>query len=202
MMRQKPSHFFCRICRKEAFVLTHGHHEFLRHFQGSKDFPRDQCLRLETPGWEVLDYEGSALSPVEAERQREKILRARLVVRDREYSFSEDASVDETGAVDANLGGWHRFPPSSKCCVWVEAMTWCTNFGRSLHSLLSVSTWMSRGHVARPWMMFMFAPYFLRSLCASNFLVVLVHHPEWDVSADFLSLLHSGKVARELQRGV
>ena len=100
----KPSHFYCRICRKDVSVLTHGHHEILRHFQGSKHFPRDQRLRLETPGWEVLDYEGTVMSPAEVERQREKIMRAPLVVRDREYPFSEDVIVDETGAVDPNLG--------------------------------------------------------------------------------------------------
>ena len=100
----KPSHFYCRICRKDVSVLTHGHHEILRHFQGSKHFPRDQRLRLETPGWEVLDYEGNAMSRAEVERQREGIMRAPLVVRDREYPFAEDVIVDETGAVDPNLG--------------------------------------------------------------------------------------------------
>ena len=85
-------------------MLTHGHHEILRHFQDSKHFPRDQRLRLETPGWEVLSYEGNIMSPAEIERQREKIMRAPLVVRDREYQFSEDFIVDETGAVDPNLG--------------------------------------------------------------------------------------------------
>ena len=100
----KPSHFYCRICRKDVSVLTHGHHEILRHFQGSKHFPRDQRLRLETPGWEVLDYEGNVMSPAEVERQRKRIMEAPLVVRDREYPFSEDVIVDETGAVDPNLG--------------------------------------------------------------------------------------------------
>ena len=45
----KPSHFYCRICRKDVSVLTHGHHEILRHFQDSKHFPRDQ--RLNVCGW-------------------------------------------------------------------------------------------------------------------------------------------------------
>ena len=44
------------------------------------------------------------MSPAEVERQREKIMGAPLVVRDREYPFSEDVIVDETGAVDPNLG--------------------------------------------------------------------------------------------------
>ena len=62
-------------------MLTHGHHKILRHFQGSKHFPRDQRLSLETPGWEVLDYEGNVMSPAEVERQRENIMRAPLVQR-------------------------------------------------------------------------------------------------------------------------
>ena len=100
----KPRHFYCRTCRKDVSVLTHGHHEILRHFQGSKHFPRDQRLRLETPSCEVRDYEGNTMSPAEVERQREKIMRPPLVVRDREYPFSEDVIVDEIGAVDPNLG--------------------------------------------------------------------------------------------------
>ena len=54
----KPSHFFFRICRKNVSVLTHGTHEVLRHFEDVKHFPRDQRLRLETPRWGLLDFEG------------------------------------------------------------------------------------------------------------------------------------------------
>ena len=100
----KPSHFYCRIYRKDLCVLTHRHHAILRYFQGSKHFPRDQRLRLETPGWEVQDYEGNTMSPAKVERQRERIMRAPLNVRDRESPFTEDVIVDETGAVDPNLG--------------------------------------------------------------------------------------------------
>ena len=99
----KPSQFFFRICCRDVSVLTHGYYEILRHFQGSKHFRRDQRLRLERPGREVLDYEENAMSPAEVERQQEKIMRAPLVVRDREYAFSEDVIVDETAAVDPNL---------------------------------------------------------------------------------------------------
>ena len=100
----KPSHTFCRICRTDVSVFTHGYHENLRHFQGSKHFPRVERLRLETPGWEVLDYEGNAKSPAEMKLQREKIMRTPLVVRDREYPFSEDVIVDDSGEVNLNLG--------------------------------------------------------------------------------------------------
>ena len=68
----KTSHFYCRVCRKDVSVLTHGPHEILRHYQGVKHFARDQRLRLETPGWRVLDFEGNPLSESELERQRGK----------------------------------------------------------------------------------------------------------------------------------
>ena len=80
----KPSHFFCRICRKDFSLLTHGPHEVLRHFQGVKHFARDQRLRLETPGWRVPDFEGNPYSESELERRRELILRSPLVIPDRE----------------------------------------------------------------------------------------------------------------------
>ena len=99
----KPSLFYCRVCRKDVSVLTHGPHEILRHYQGLKHFARDQRLRLETPGWRVLDFEGNPPSESELERQREHILRGPLVVRDREYPFAEDLIIDESGAPDATL---------------------------------------------------------------------------------------------------
>ena len=98
-----PSHFYCRVCRKIVSVLTHGHHELLRHFQGSRHFARGQRLRLETPGWRVLDFQGNPLSEDELERQREKIRRGPLVVRDREHPFAEDLIIHEAGVVDPQL---------------------------------------------------------------------------------------------------
>ena len=99
----KPSHFYCRVCRRDVSVLTHGPHEILRHYQGVKHFSRDQRLRLETPGWRVLDFEGNPLCESELERRWEHILRGPLVVRVREYPFAEDLIVDESGALDATL---------------------------------------------------------------------------------------------------
>ena len=99
----KPSHFYCRVCRKDVSVLMHGLHEILRNYQGVKHFARNQRLRLETPGWRVLDFEGNTLSESELERRRERILRGLLVVWDRKYPFAEDLIVDESGAPDATL---------------------------------------------------------------------------------------------------
>ena len=98
-----PSHFYCRVCRKNVSVLTYGHHEMLRHFQGSRHFARDQRLRLETPGWRVLDFQGNPLSEDELERQREKIRKCPLVISDREHPFAEELITDEACVVDAQL---------------------------------------------------------------------------------------------------
>ena len=99
----KLSDFYCRVCRKDVSVLTHGGYEIIRHFQGHRHFARDQRLRLETPGWPVLDFNGNPLPEDELERQREKIMLAPLVVRDREYLFPEDLIPDASGNVDAQL---------------------------------------------------------------------------------------------------
>ena len=99
----KPIHFYCPICHKDVSVLTHGPHEVLTHFQGVKFFASDQQLRLETPGWRALDFEENPFSESDLERQRERLLRGPLVIRDREYPFTEDLIVDESGDPDATL---------------------------------------------------------------------------------------------------
>ena len=128
----KPSHFYCRLWRKDVSVLTHGMHEILRHYQGTKHFPRDQRLRLETPGWRVLDFEGNAMRDEEVARQRDRILRGPQVVRDREYPFAEDLTADSSGTVDASLSFWPRSLLWWRFYVWGEVMNWCISCGPSL----------------------------------------------------------------------
>ena len=118
-----PSHFYCRLCRKNVSVLTHGNHEVLRHFQGRRHFARDQRLRLETPGWRVLDFQGNPLSEDELERQREKIQKGPLVVRDREHPFAEDLISDEAGVVDPQL------PVVTKVSCLVDALKMGGSYG-------------------------------------------------------------------------
>ena len=98
-----PSHFYCRVCQMNVSVLTHGHHEMLRHFQGSRHFARDQRLRLKRPGWRVLDFHGNPLSGDELERHRGKIKKGPIVVCDREHPFMEDLITNEAGVVDPQL---------------------------------------------------------------------------------------------------
>ena len=104
-------------------MLTHGHHEVLRHFQGSRHFSRDQRLRLETPGWRVLDFHGNPLSEGELERQTEKIRTGSLVVRDREHPFAEDLITDEAGVVDPQL------PDLTKVSCLVDALRMRGSYG-------------------------------------------------------------------------
>ena len=118
-----PSHFHCRLCRKNASVLTHGHHEMLRHFQGRRHFARDQRLRLETPGWRVLDFQGNPLTEDELERQREKIQKGPLVVRDREHPFAEALISDEAGVVGPQL------PVLTKVSCLVDALQMGGSYG-------------------------------------------------------------------------
>ena len=63
----KASQLYCRICRKDVSLLTHGSDEILRRFQGSKSFLRNQRFRLETPGWRVLGYEGNPMATDEVQ---------------------------------------------------------------------------------------------------------------------------------------
>ena len=66
----KLSELYCRLYRKDVLVLTHGSPEVLRLFQGIRHFPRDQRLRLETPGWRVLGFDGKPSTEDKLERQR------------------------------------------------------------------------------------------------------------------------------------
>ena len=84
-------------------MLTHGPYEVLWHFQGVKHFARDQQLRLETPGWRDFEFKGNSLIESELECQRDCFLRGLLVIRDREFPFTEDQIMDHSGAPDATL---------------------------------------------------------------------------------------------------
>ena len=84
-------------------MLTHGEYEIVRHFQIDRFFPRDQRLRLKTPGWRVLDFDPNPLSDAEPGLQLEKTLIPPLVKWDCQRVFSEKLSADQSGPVDTNL---------------------------------------------------------------------------------------------------
>ena len=139
------------------------------------------------------------MSPAEVECQREKIMRAPLVVRDRKYPFSEDVIVDETGTVDPNLG------VMAKVSSLIEVLRLGGSYALVYRLWAQFTLSAVRVNVDVTWSRdevlvssYSFAPYILRGLCASNLFTVLVDHPEWDVSADSVSLHQLGQIAREL----
>ena len=99
----KLSEFYCKVSQKDVSVLTNGAYEINKRFQGHRHSARDQRLRLETPGWRVLDFYCNPLPVGELERQREKIMFAPLAAWDRKYSFREDLIPDAFGNVDPQL---------------------------------------------------------------------------------------------------
>ena len=50
-------------------------------------------MGLKSSRWQVLNFESNHLSKTEIDRQRDRNMSASLVVRDREYPFSEDLIV-------------------------------------------------------------------------------------------------------------
>ena len=112
------------------------------------------------------------MSPAEVERQRERIMRALLVVRDREYPFSEDVIVDETGAVDPTLG------VMAKVSSLIEVLRLGGSYElvyrlfvcpRSSLCLPSVSAWMLRGQAMRSWLVFTFCSVYSTWLVCIHF---------------------------------
>ena len=195
----KPSHFYCRVCRKDVSVLTHGPHEILRHYQGVKYFARDQRLKLETPGWRVLDFEGNPLSESELERRREHILRGPLVVRDREYPFAEDLIIDEFGAPDAKL------PVVAKVSSLIETLRLGGPYELVSQLWSQFALIASRVNIEVAWsreevLVGIGLLVITRHTCSlAYWCCVLVDHLEWNVPAHSCSSLWLGQKSWEVQ---
>ena len=99
----KPIHFCCQLSQSDVSVLTHGSFEILRHYQSAKYFAMDRRLRLETPGWWVLDFGGNTIPLDKIEREWARLMRTPLLRRDREYPVCEDLISDKTGVVGPQL---------------------------------------------------------------------------------------------------
>ena len=89
--------------RWDVPVLTQGPYEILRHFHGGHHFPQEQCVRLETPGWPIFDFEAGPVSTDELCCHRNETLMTSLVKRDRDCVFTEDFLVDYSYAVNPSL---------------------------------------------------------------------------------------------------
>ena len=191
-----PRHFYCRVCWRNVSVLRHGHHEVLRHFQGRRHFARDQRLRLETPGWRVLDFQANPLSEDELERRREKIEKGPLVLRDREHPFAEDLITDEAGVIGPQL------PVLAKVSCLVDA----TKMGGSYEKLWAQFV-LATGPVNREvaWTRdevsvgsVDFRNPFVSCLI-HNVVLLLVYHYYWNVAPNFVASGWLGKGSSFLQ---
>ena len=154
----KPSPFYCRICRKDVSVLTQRTHGNLWRFQVTKHFPRDQRLRLETPGWQILIYDWNTKREEEVEHQRERFLRAPRVAGERESTHTGKTSlwtvlVQSTSA-SLYLRSRRRW---SKHCNCPGAMSLSSSFGTKPLLSLGKLTWTWRGRAMRCWsLLYMF----------------------------------------------
>ena len=181
-------------------MITYGVHEILRHYQGTKQFPRHQCLRMETPGWRVLDFEGNHMRGEEVDWQREVILRAPQVAKDREYPFSENLIVDSSGSVDVSL------PVLAKVSALVEALRLGLSY-ELVHQLWSQFTSIAgQVNVDVPWsrieVLVSDFCHSMRDHPVCSLFLLLVNPPEWHVPAHFEQSVHSGKDARLLRHRV
>ena len=198
----KPSHFYCRVCRKDVSVLTHGPHEILRHYQGVKHFARDQRLRLETPGWRVLDFEGNPLSETELEPRREHILGSPLVVRDREYPFAEDLIMDESGSSDGTL------PVVAKVSSLIETLRLGGPYelvGQLWSKFTLIASWVNIEVAwSRDEVLVGVVPFVVttRTCLLAFSCCVLVDHLEWIVSAHSCPSLWLGQELWEVQHRI
>ena len=121
-------------------------------------------------------------------------------MRDRQYPFSEDVIVDETGAVDPKLG------VMAKVSSLIEVLRLGGSYELVYRLWAQFTLSAVRVNLDVTWLPdevlvsnYIFAPYILRGLCASKLFIISVHHSEWDVSADSVSLFQLGQVAWELR---
>ena len=196
-----PSHFYCRLCRKNVSVLTYGHHEVLRHFQGRRHFARDQRLRLEIPGWRVLDFKGNPLSEDELERQREKIQKGPLVVCDREHPFAENLITDEAVVIDPQL----QVLAKVSCLVDSMKMGGSYGVGEKLWAQFVLTAGPVNREVA--WTrdevlvgsVVFWNPFFSCFVLIHIVVLLLVYHYYWSVAANFVAICWLGKGSSFLQ---
>ena len=167
----KPA-IFCPICHKDVSVLPHGPNEVLCHFQESEQFPRDHRLRLETPGWRLLDYEENSMTANEV-KQRDFILRSLLVVWDGKYPYVE-VIIDSSVAQDAML------PVLAKVSSLMEVMTLGGSY-ELVYQLVVGWTLILLGPALRWWLLISLFQIFTYP-CASAFWCYLsVNNFEWVV---------------------
>ena len=142
------------------------------------------------------------MSPAEVERQREKIMRAPLVVTDKEYRFPRTSLSTRLEQWTRILGFWLWFLPSMKCCFWAKIMNWCTSSGCSLLCLLSESMWMLHGHATRSWFSISICPVLSTSSLCIQFVACFGPSFSMGCILGLCPVASIGQCTRELRRGV
>ena len=136
---RKQSRFYCV---KGVLVLTDGASDVSEHLQGAHHFPRDQRLRLETPGWNFI-YRKVARA---ADGQNQEGF---PVLPNREYPLHEDLFPVEAEVVNPNCLWWQSCCSWWMCSGWLEATSCWRSSGPSLCSPLRDWTLYSLGHTKK-----------------------------------------------------
>ena len=130
---------------------------------------------------------------VEDERQREWILRAPQLVRDREYPFSKDLTLYSSGSVGVSL------PVLSKVSGLVEALP-LGGSCKLFHQLWSQFTPIAgQVNVDVMWsqdellVSALLLPYYTNPSRLYNVVLLLVNHLQWPVPTHFVQSLHLHK---------
>ena len=109
------------------------------------------------------------MTPVNVKRQRERIVRAPLVVRDREYFFAEDIIVGDPGVVDPNLGIMAKVSSPME----VRRLGGSLELVYQLWAHITVCCLGRPGHATRCRLVFPLVPYRLRIIVCAIILLPL-----------------------------
>ena len=166
------------------------------HFKAIYNFQR---LRLETPGWEVLDYERNPMSPAELERQRKKIRGSFGSARQGVPFFADEVIVDESVAVDANLAAMVKV----SSLIQVLRLGGSYELVHQLWAQFNVSD--GRVNIEVKWSrhgvsvgISTCSLLFTYQYVCIWFVACLAHHPQWDVHSDSVLWHYLGRTAGEL----
>ena len=144
-------------------------------------------------------FEGNPLSENELKRQRKRIYRGPLVIRDREYPFAEDLTVDDTGTLDATL------PVLAKVSLLIEMLRLGGTYELVYQvwplftltaSRMNIDVTWSRDEVLVGNLMFHESVY---PCSLAYWCCVLVDHFERDVPSNPFSCVRVGESARTMQ---
>ena len=150
----------------------------------------------------MLDYDGNAVTPAKVGRKWKRILTVPLVVRDREYVFSQDVIVVDTGALDPNLG------ILAKISSLIEVLRVGRSYKLVYQNWAQFTLSSVRVNVNVTWLRdevsvsISICPVLSTYPVCIQFVARLLYHAQWDASPNFVSLRQLNRITLEQQRGV